>query len=293
MIYDIDENDTEIKLALLSSLFPDKSIEVLLEKLVENDGIVQNILNSSSQSDFKTNSTLLKRIKQRKIEEFIESDKYKRKRAFVSGKLSSGILWPIKMQKDSSLEPSKRINIHVQHIYFPDEVAKLTPCTLIHNFLEKDLCNSLLLKMLKESETWERNKFHLFGRNVASPHKSCYYLHSDENKLLEQRFFHNGLEIKNVREFPEEMKAARLLVKDIVNKILSKRENLEYQYPGEWDPNIVVANLYSNAKENLGYHSDQLTYLGYILNSFDLLLNITDQCQPLHVFLWALNENFV
>ncbi|EMR09385.1 hypothetical protein PNEG_02332 [Pneumocystis murina B123] len=261
MIYDNDENDTEIKLALLSSIFPDKSIETLLEKLVENNGIVENILNVNSQSDFKNENALLKRKKQRKIEEFIENDEYKHKRTFVSGKLSSDTLWPIKMQNDS-FERSKRVNVHVQHLYFPDQIAKLTPCTLIHNFLGKDLCNSLLLKMLKESETWERNEFRLFERKVVSPHKSCYYLYSDENKLLEQKFFHNGLEIKNVREFSEEMNVVRLLVKDIVNKILSKRENLEYQYPGEWDPNIVVANLYSNAKENLGYHSDQLTYLG-------------------------------
>ncbi|KTW26406.1 hypothetical protein T552_02887 [Pneumocystis carinii B80] len=262
MTYDIDENDTEIKLALLLSVFPDESIETLLEKLLENNGIVENILNVNSRTDFRNESALLKRKKQKKIEEFIENDEYKRKSTFVPGQLSSDTLWPIKMQKDDSLELSKRINIHVQHLYFPDQIEKLTPCTLIHNFLEKDMCNSLLLKMLKESETWKRNEFMLFEKKVVSPHKSCYYLYSDENKLLEQKFFHNGLEIKNVREFPEEMNVVRLLVKDIVNKTLSKRENLKYQYLGEWDPNIVVANLYSNAKESLGYHSDQLTYLG-------------------------------
>lgn len=140
--------------------------------------------------------------------------------------------------------------------------AKLTPCTLIHNFLPKDISDSLFLKMLEESETWKKKEFCLFKRNVVSPHKSCYYVYSDENQLLEQKFFHNGSEIKNIREFPQEMIVVRVLVKDIVNKILSKRKPLKYQYLGEWDPNIAVTNLYSNAKENLGYHSDQLTYLG-------------------------------
>ncbi|KAG4304185.1 hypothetical protein PORY_002366 [Pneumocystis oryctolagi] len=259
---DIDNDDTEMKLGLLASVFPNDSVEVLLEKLVENEGSVENTLNAYINPCFKRKNIPSKRKKQKRIDEFIEKTEHKRRCTLLTKQNLSSISLPIKMQFDNFVDTSKRVNTHVLHLYFSEQINNLTPCTLIHNVLSNEIANSLLLKMMKESETWKRHEFRLFERNVVSPHKSCYYLHFDENDLLKQKFFHNGSEIINVREFPEEMNNVRILVKDIVNKVMSSRELLEYQDLNEWDPNFAVANLYSNAKENVGYHSDQLTYLG-------------------------------
>ncbi|KAI7645522.1 hypothetical protein KC322_g19513, partial [Hortaea werneckii] len=39
-------------------------------------------------------------------------------------------------------------------------------------------------------------------------------------------------------------------------------EKLKFQSPDLWQPNASFVNCYDGAKESVGYHSDQLTYLG-------------------------------
>ena len=39
-------------------------------------------------------------------------------------------------------------------------------------------------------------------------------------------------------------------------------KKLRYQSPDEWIPNAAFVNCYKGGGENVGYHSDQLTYLG-------------------------------
>jgi len=53
--------------------------------------------------------------------------------------------------------------------------------------------------------------------------------------------------------------------KEIRERIRSrypKGEKLRYQSPKEWVPNTAFANCYNGGGESVGYHSDQLTYLG-------------------------------
>lgn len=40
------------------------------------------------------------------------------------------------------------------------------------------------------------------------------------------------------------------------------RKKLKYQSPHPWMPNAAFVNCYNGGQENVGYHSDQLTYLG-------------------------------
>lgn len=39
-------------------------------------------------------------------------------------------------------------------------------------------------------------------------------------------------------------------------------KKLKYQSPKEWIPNAAFVNCYDGGSESVGYHSDQLTYLG-------------------------------
>ncbi len=60
------------------------------------------------------------------------------------------------------------------------------------------------------------------------------------------------------------------MVKTAVNDEIVKRikthypggTKLRYQSPKEWTPNAAFVNCYSGGNESVGYHSDQLTYLG-------------------------------
>ena len=37
---------------------------------------------------------------------------------------------------------------------------------------------------------------------------------------------------------------------------------MKFESPGEWSPNVSFVNCYDGGKENVGWHSDHLTYLG-------------------------------
>ena len=60
------------------------------------------------------------------------------------------------------------------------------------------------------------------------------------------------------------------IVQSAVNQEIAKRikhfypngKKLNYQSPHEWLPNAAFVNCYAGASESVGYHTDQLTYLG-------------------------------
>ena len=66
------------------------------------------------------------------------------------------------------------------------------------------------------------------------------------------------------------MRAVSPLVQEAVNKEIEYRikhfyphgKKLPYQSPKIWTPNAAFVNCYKGGSESVGYHSDQLTYLG-------------------------------
>ena len=66
------------------------------------------------------------------------------------------------------------------------------------------------------------------------------------------------------------MRAVSSKVQEAVNSEISKRirhfypegKKLQYQSPRTWTPNAAFVNCYKGGNESVGYHSDQLTYLG-------------------------------
>jgi len=47
-----------------------------------------------------------------------------------------------------------------------------------------------------------------------------------------------------------------------IREINPDGKKLKHQYPGQWKPNTAFVNVYDGPKEGVGYHTDQLTYLG-------------------------------
>ncbi|KAF9321830.1 hypothetical protein BG003_010854 [Podila horticola] len=161
---------------------------------------------------------------------------------------------------DDSTKPRERIRPLV--LYNPEDVTKHSPCTLIHNVLDKDLASRLLQVMMVESETWNRNRWWLFERMVESPHKTSYYA-EDSNDLAEvSGWTYNGKKQDPPRKFLKEMDEAKLVIRKIVNELRATRDLHPYEEQGEWNCNVAAVNHYAHSKESVGWHADKLTYLG-------------------------------
>ena len=156
-------------------------------------------------------------------------------------------------------------------LYSPQDIETHTPCSIIHNFLPADEANALLTELLDESKTFEKEVFQLFDRIVESPHTMAFYV--DSFKEVEEQkttYVYNGSTIKDIRQTPPKMLSASTKVRQAVNNEIQRRiaqfypngEKLKYQDPKEWKPNTAFVNCYDGPQQSVGYHSDQLTYLG-------------------------------
>ena len=83
-------------------------------------------------------------------------------------------------------------------------------------------------------------------------------------------YLYNGSYLEDVRRITPQMRAVSSKVQPAVNAQIVKRikehypdgKKLKYQSPDPWIPNAAFVNCYKGGAESVGYHSDQLTYLG-------------------------------
>ncbi|KAL3421205.1 grf zinc finger domain-containing protein [Phlyctema vagabunda] len=113
--------------------------------------------------------------------------------------------------------------------------------------------------------------FKLFENVVQSPHTACFFVQDlEEKKRQMTEYIYNGARLTDVRQLTSQMKKAAPKVQEAVNSEIEKRikhhypnsQKLKYQSPKPWTPNAACVNCYNGAAESVGYHSDQLTYLG-------------------------------
>ncbi|KAK7748558.1 hypothetical protein SLS53_000578 [Cytospora paraplurivora] len=157
------------------------------------------------------------------------------------------------------------------HLFDPDDIAEHTPCSIIHNFLPSDLAKTLLEELLEEARSFERPTFKLFDNVVSSPHTSSFYVDSaDEMQQQKTEYLYNGARLTDVRRITPQLDRVKPLVREAVNLEIQKRirdhypggTKLKHQSPQPWSPNAAFVNCYDGPAESVGYHSDQLTYLG-------------------------------
>lgn len=166
------ENDdpTEVKLAMLASLNPGLDQDVLLDVLLAHEGSVAEA------------SASLKLEPPRKKNSGGVGYQSSLRHFTASSGGDSPTKKKIKSKKGSTL-----------HLYDPEDVAEHTPCTIIHNFLPKELANSLLEELLEEARSFEKITFKLFDNVVASPHTSSFFVESyDEIQSQKTDFHYNG-----------------------------------------------------------------------------------------------------
>ena len=165
-----EDDSTDFKLAVLSSLHPFIDQQVLLDILLAHEGSVERASSSLSAPELspKKPSTI---GYQSSLSTFISpSDTNPTKKSKLLSK------------KGSTL-----------HLYSPEDVAAHTPCTIIHNFLPAEEANALLEELLGEASTFERMSFKLFDNVVQSPHTACFYVEDNaEQERQRTEFIYNG-----------------------------------------------------------------------------------------------------
>ena len=199
----------------------------------------------------------------------------------------------------------------------PALVAKHTPCTLHLSVLSQELACRLFYTMLDASEQWKRNKWWIADKVVESPHLTSFYVRETDGldnkdevwqetaqywcvitKILwsvnMSSIFcrYNGRAVDPPPKFPSEMEEACEIVERIVNQEMKKRQQFKLEWnssaTGDADPlwraNVAASNRYQGGKESVGFHSDQLTYLGPYPTIASLSLGI-----DLYIFCYNIN----
>ncbi|RKU46815.1 hypothetical protein DL546_007645 [Coniochaeta pulveracea] len=226
-----DNEPTEFKLAMLASLYPALEADTLLDVLLAHNGSVPAA------------STALTKAPTKKP------------------RLSGGV---------PGAQTCLQSFGQTLHLYTPESISAQTPCTLIPSFLPPQLADTLLTELLVESETFSSSTFKLFDNIVTSPHSSCFFVSSDLSaSSIKADYLYNGSTLTDVRPLTSHLEIVKPLVQEAVNAEIQKRiaskyggKKLRHQSTHEWHPNAAFVNRYAGGKESVGWHSDQLTYLG-------------------------------
>ncbi|KAF2495558.1 hypothetical protein BU16DRAFT_527358 [Lophium mytilinum] len=250
-----DDESTDFKLALLASLHPHCDEETLLETLLMSEGSVD----LASQALKHSNMAVSPR----------------KKIATGIGYQSSLSAFTTSKESQSGLSGSTKKVLtkkgQTLHLFAPEDIETHTPCSIIHNFLPSHEADALLLELLEEAPTFQRETFQLFGNTVESPHTMCFYANSwDEAEAQKTEYVYNGSYIKDIRQTLPEMRQVGSKVQAAVNEEIQRRiktfypkaKKLKFQSPHPWAPNAAFVNCYDGGAQSVGYHSDQLTYLG-------------------------------
>lgn len=173
-----EESDcTDLKLAMLASLFPDTDQATLLDILLASEGSVEQareVLSSPAASSPRKKST-------NGVGYQTSLASFKHARSNSNGQSSSTAGKPL-TRKGQTL-----------HLYTPEQIEKHTPCSIIHNFLPAETADDLLKELLNEAPTFERQTFKLFDNVVQSPHSACFYVESSvEREVQKKEYLYNG-----------------------------------------------------------------------------------------------------
>ncbi|KAF2008509.1 hypothetical protein BU24DRAFT_415867 [Aaosphaeria arxii CBS 175.79] len=251
---DADDDSTDFKLAVLASLHPELSEELLLDALLSCDGSTEMASEAISQSN----------------ENKRKNSRTSLSKSGVVGYQSSLASYRVGANGGVGKKPLTRRG-KTLFLYSPDDIEANTPCSIIHHFLPPAEANALLLELLEDAPTYSNIEFQLFDRVVKSPHTFCFYVNSlAEAEAQKTEYLYDGRKIDDVRQSLPEMLKVSDKVEAAVNSEIQRRirdfypngEKLKYQSPGPWKANTAFVNCYDGPNESVGYHSDQLTYLG-------------------------------
>ncbi|KAJ5676656.1 uncharacterized protein N7477_002289 [Penicillium maclennaniae] len=243
------EDSTDIKLAILLSLYPDVEQDDILDVLVSCEGSVDaaSALLSSQGPTAKAPNP-----KRRAA----PNSSFGIQTSMSSHVLTRGEDGSFK-PNPAPLRPRGRGSPHTLHDY-----SQLS---------SPEEANGLLKELLHEADHFSRYEFQLFSRTVQSPHTACIYVSTpEEYKQQTSEYTYGGSYRANVREATPHLRTVSRKVQTKVNEEIQQRireiypdgKKLKYQSPKQWRPNAAFVNCYDGPTESVGYHADELTYLG-------------------------------
>ncbi|KAJ7074260.1 hypothetical protein C8F01DRAFT_1099850 [Mycena amicta] len=157
----------------------------------------------------------------------------------------------------------------------PSMITEHIPCVTLHSsILPPELACRLFYTMIDQARDWSRNKWWLFDRVVESPHRTSFFarrtngLDDDDQWQEAAQFWYNGRKTDVPPVFLPEMEEACCIIERMVNEEMKKRARFPLEWGGGskddpgWRANVAASNCYVGGKEGVGFHSDQLTYLG-------------------------------
>ncbi|KAG5716298.1 Alpha-ketoglutarate-dependent dioxygenase alkB like protein [Termitomyces sp. T112] len=279
----MDSNDTDTLLALVASLLTEKrpDPDTILEALVQCDGDVEaaaNLLNG--KADIKTKKRkrvgletwLEKSSKSPRISSDGPSTQEESRNKPPSSSTHTRLLPVVDLMSVLQPPPSptkkKLVQLPPLLLTNPDMVAENTPCTLHLSVLPPELACKLFYTMIAASRSWSRNKWWLFDRVVESPHRTSFFAREGSGPMQEAaQHWYNGRMTDPPSTFPSAMEEACEIVERVVNEQLKRRQRFPLEWgagdtDGAWRANVAASNCYEGSKESVGFHSDQLTYLG-------------------------------
>jgi alkylated DNA repair dioxygenase AlkB len=246
-----DDADTTTKLTLLLSLHPTLPIDLLLETLVSHSGSV-SAATAALTAPFRAPdpSSPPPSKQQRRQQTSLTT--------FLSTPLTS-----------TRIRPPKKGE--TRHLYTPSSIAATTPCTLFHGFLPPNTADSLLKELLKTSESFGApQEFKLFDRVVKSPHTSAFFMRSVSPKNDdpgEGSYYSYQTKRLKSRPYTPSMLAATTLIEEAVNVAIAERYRDIGKKPwgmskDPWNTNAALVNRYAGGGQSVGWHADELSYIG-------------------------------
>ncbi|KAF3904444.1 hypothetical protein ABW21_db0209426 [Orbilia brochopaga] len=146
-----EDESTDYKLALLSSLHPSLPHDHLLELLLACNGSVEAASELASKPRPSTSIT-------------------------TQSSLSTFLATPSQQSKKIPFPLPPIPKFKTLHLTTPSQVPFHAPATLHTPFLSPATANQLLSECLAEVPSFGRYEFRLFDRNVSSPHTAAFYV---------------------------------------------------------------------------------------------------------------------
>ena len=190
------ESSTELKLATLISLLPHLDQGTLLDLLISADGSVEKVIDTVFSGYTEDVGRDRKRPSagrgsgvgvgyQSSLSAF---RKFGNLEEVADDEGEPGL----KRRRGIKGEPLTRKG-QTLHLYSAEDIARHTPCSIIHNFLPSQEADDLLKELLEEASTFERQTFKVFDNVVQSPHSACFYVDSlEERQRQKTEYLYNG-----------------------------------------------------------------------------------------------------
>ena len=175
------DDSTDLKLAILSSLYPYLAQDTILDCLIALDGSVE----ATSQLLAPDSTTSMPLSPKKR-----PTPGYQSSLSSFAPRKASVDSYASKTASNTRALTKKGRTLY---LYSSEDIAAYAPCSIIHNFLPAHEAEDLLKELLDESSTFEKQVFKLFDNVVQSPHSACFYVHSlDEQEKQKTEYLYNG-----------------------------------------------------------------------------------------------------